>query len=211
MEKSKRLVKTTQGIQEYTYLGCPLTLSNSAWCYRMCDPDSEGKGRCGRIAPHTLKSYIQTNIEEHNLKKQKMHLEKLENMYLSDPVNKEFNPGVTILEGEAEIHIPVRKKVSNADGSIIGCICYKLMEDAAILAVNSIVNDVQVSASNFNVYLSNTAASRELTARAKFMGNSGNQILVETVVLDDNRNEIARGNGAFIKSSTELNQLDGYK
>ena len=211
MEKSRRLVKTTQGIQEYTYLGCPLTLSNSAWCYRMCDPDGEGKGRCGRIAPHTLKSYIQTNIEKHNQKQQELHLEKLENMYLSDPVNKELNPGVKILEGETEIHIPVRKKISNDDGSIIGCICYKLMEDAAILAVNSIVDDVQVSASNFNIYLSNSIASRELTARAKFIGRSGDQILVETVVIDDNRSEIARGNGAFVKGSVKLDQLDGYK
>jgi len=211
MEKSKRLVKTTQGIQEYTYLGCPLTLSHSAWCYRMCDPDGEGKGRCGRIAPHTLKSYIQTNIEKHNKKQQELHLEKLENLYLSDQVNKDLDPGVKILEGEAEIHIPVREKVSNTDGSIIGCICYKLMEDAAILALNSIVNDVQVTASNFNIYLSNSIASRELTARAKFIGESGNQILVETVVLDDNRSEIARGNGAFNKSSIKLEQLDGYK
>ncbi len=211
METNKRLVKTVKGIKEYTYLGCPLTLSNSAWCYRMCDPDSEGKGRCGRIAPHTLKSYIQTSIEEHNKKLHEQHLEKLENLYLSDAANKEFDPGVKVFEGEAEIHVPVREKISNIDGTIIGCICYKLMEDAAILAVNSIVNDVQVLASNFNIYLSNSIASRELTARARFMGNSGNQFLVETVVTDANRKEIARGSGAFVKSSLKLSQMTGYK
>ena len=62
----KRKIRVKKGIREYTYLGCPLTLSNSAWCYRMCIPDRNGKGYCGRVAPHSVKSRIQQSIENYN-------------------------------------------------------------------------------------------------------------------------------------------------
>lgn len=38
---------------EYTCLGCPLTKSHSLWCHRLCVP-KDGKGFCGRVAPHAL-------------------------------------------------------------------------------------------------------------------------------------------------------------
>jgi len=62
---NKRKIRAKKGIREYTYLGCPLTQSNSAWCYRMCVPDKNGKGYCGRIAPHSVKSRIQIGIENY--------------------------------------------------------------------------------------------------------------------------------------------------
>jgi len=75
MNSGKHKIKTIRGIKEYTFLGCPLTNNNTAWCYRICNPDSTGNGHCGRIAPHTLKSITQLSIEAHNKKKQ---LEKLQ-------------------------------------------------------------------------------------------------------------------------------------
>ena len=60
--------KRSNSIKEYTYLGCPLTLSRSAWCYRLCSPDINGNGRCGRLAPHSFKSKIQICIKNYNKK-----------------------------------------------------------------------------------------------------------------------------------------------
>ena len=53
-------------LKPYTYLGCPLTRLGSAWCYRICEPDVEGNGRCGRLAPHTLRSTIQLAIDRYD-------------------------------------------------------------------------------------------------------------------------------------------------
>jgi hypothetical protein len=50
----------------YTHLGCPLTHNRTAWCFRLCAPDEEGHGRCGRLAPHHLRSRIQQSIERYN-------------------------------------------------------------------------------------------------------------------------------------------------
>jgi len=58
----KKKIKSGEGLKEYTYLGCPLTRNRSAWCFRICIPDSFGSGTCGRIAPHSLTSRIQQSI-----------------------------------------------------------------------------------------------------------------------------------------------------
>jgi hypothetical protein len=58
-------VKAGKGLKEYTYLGCPLTRNRSAWCFHLCTPGAEGKGDCGRLAPHSLRSRIQIGIDEY--------------------------------------------------------------------------------------------------------------------------------------------------
>ena len=63
---STRKIRIANGLKEYTYLGCPLTSNQSAWCFRLCRPDGQGTGRCGRLAPHGLKSRIQLGIENYN-------------------------------------------------------------------------------------------------------------------------------------------------
>jgi hypothetical protein len=57
-----RKIKPGKGLKEYTYLGCPLTKNRSAWCFRLCAPNTIGNGRCGRVAPHSLTSRIQQSI-----------------------------------------------------------------------------------------------------------------------------------------------------
>ncbi len=64
-----KTIKWNRKIPSYTYLGCPLTKNESAWCFRICSPDYSGKGRCGRIAPHTLKGNIQQGIIDYKKKK----------------------------------------------------------------------------------------------------------------------------------------------
>ena len=51
-------------LKEYTYLGCPLTKNRSPWCFRICKPDIDGTGFCGRVAPHGFKSRIQLGIDD---------------------------------------------------------------------------------------------------------------------------------------------------
>ena len=61
-----RVVKVKKRLRAYTYLGCSLTRNRSPWCFRLCVPDSKGRGHCGRIAPHGMKSRIQLGIENYN-------------------------------------------------------------------------------------------------------------------------------------------------
>ncbi len=106
MEKEKKLIRTKKGRREYSYLGCPLTRNRTAWCFRMCTPDHEGHGRCGRIAPHSLKSAIQTAIESHNQKQIEQRITDLEQAFLSKPDYELMDPGIRIAEGDLQ-HVMV--------------------------------------------------------------------------------------------------------
>lgn len=64
--QSYKRVRIRKGLQEYTYLGCPMTKNRSPWCFRMCKPNADGTGLCGRVAPHGFKSRIQQGIEDFN-------------------------------------------------------------------------------------------------------------------------------------------------
>jgi hypothetical protein len=69
--KVRKRVNTRKKLREYTYLGCPLTKNRSPWCFRLCNPNADGTGFCGRVAPHGFKSRIQIAIE--NYKKKQAH------------------------------------------------------------------------------------------------------------------------------------------
>lgn len=64
-EKSLRIVRRGKKLKAYTYLGCPLTRNRTPWCFRICSPDADGSGECGRVAPHSFKSRIQQGIEDY--------------------------------------------------------------------------------------------------------------------------------------------------
>ena len=211
MNTKARKVKTQTGLKYYTYLGCPLTRNKTAWCYRICETDKKGHGFCGRIAPHSLKSTTQVSIENHNKKLLAQHCIKLENMYLKSQTNNLLNLGIKISETEVEIVVPVKKQICQIDGSIQSTICSKLLQETAELAVNSKILHTFVFTEYFNFHLSNSVAHDQLITRARFLNHSGNQYLAESVIVDSNRTEIARGNGVFVKSNISLNSDSNYK
>jgi len=207
----KKKVKTRKGLKEYTYLGCPLTRNRSPWCFRMCTPDLEGHGRCGRIAPHALVGRIQAGIQEYNKKQRAAHCRKLESMYLAAPCNKYYEPGIRISEGEAEIVIPVKQKFLDAGGSVHGSVYHRAMSDAALSAVSSLVPKELVSSSGFDIQMSRSVAEGELIARARVVGMSEEHCLAEAVLVSGEGEELARGGGAFVKTEIPLSSDMGYK
>lgn len=207
----KTVIRTSTGLKEYTYLGCPLTRNRTPWCFRLCIPDTEGHGECGRVAPHSFKSRIQLGIEAHNKKKLEEHARKLERMYLAAPCNQYYEPGIRVSEGEAEIVIPIQEKFLDAAGSVHESVCCRAMSDAARLAVSSLVEGVVISTVSFNFLLSRPLAEGDLIARGRFMGMSENHYLAESVLTDPQGQEIGRGTGAFVKSQVSLSPEMGYR
>ena len=66
LSKGLKRVNIRKNLRERTYLGCPMTKNRSPWCFRMCKPNADGTGFCGRLAAHGFKSRIQQGIEEFN-------------------------------------------------------------------------------------------------------------------------------------------------
>jgi uncharacterized protein (TIGR00369 family) len=211
MTLRKIKIRTSKGMKDYTYLGCPLTRNRTPWCFRMCVPDPEGKGECGRIAPHSFKSRIQKGIEAHNREKMAAHFARLERMYINGPNNEYYNPGIRVTEGEAEVVIPVQEKFFHAANGVHGSVYFKALDDAAFFAVNSLVERVFVLTVSFNVEFSRPVSKGELVARGRYLGRSGRHYLAEAVLMDAEGNEIAKGSGAFVESRTRLSKKIGYE
>ena len=62
--KVHKRVHIRKDLKKYTYLGCPMTKNRTPWCFRLCKPNADGTGFCGRVAPHGFKSRIQQGIED---------------------------------------------------------------------------------------------------------------------------------------------------
>ena len=74
----------------------------------------------------------------------KEHFQKLERMYLGAPINRYFAPRIEISEGQAIVTLPVRDDFHHAAFAVHGAVYFKVLDDAAFFAVNSVVDDVFV-------------------------------------------------------------------
>jgi acyl-coenzyme A thioesterase PaaI-like protein len=211
VKKKKRRVKTSKGLKEYTYLGCPLTRNRSPWCFRLCDPDVRGHGHCGRIAPHSFAGRIQAGIQEYNKRQSAAHCRKLESMYLNAPCNKYYESGIRISQGEAEVVVPVRNKLLDAAGSVHASIIQGAMTDAALFAANSIVPKELMRTTGFNILFTGSIAEGTLVARGRVIGIPEGHWLIEAVVLDGEGKEVSRGTGTFVKTEIPLSSDIGYE
>jgi acyl-coenzyme A thioesterase PaaI-like protein len=198
IKNKNKAIRTNHGIKEYTYLGCPLTRNRSAWCFRICVPDAKGQGHCGRVAPHGLKGRTQLAIEGQNRKQRRIHLEKLELMYLAAPCNECLDPGISISEGETDIVLPLRTELVDAAGRVPDSVCIKAMNDAALCAVSSLVRGEIALTVSFNASLSGAVPSGGLLVRGRFVGMSGSHYLAESILADSEGKEIGRGDGRFV-------------
>lgn len=206
----QRKVRTKRGFRAYTYLGCPLTRNRTAWCFRLCVPDPKGKGHCGRIAPHGLQGRTQLAIEGHGKRRRSTHFARLERMYLAAPLNELYDPGVRVQDGEAEIVVPIPETLRLPSGDVAESMYLKMMNDAAVLAVNAIVEDRLVATVRFSVQLTRRVASGDLIARGLVISGSGGQYRAECVLADASGLEIGRGDGTFEAGTTVLSPEIGY-
>ena len=138
------------------------------------------------------------------------HFRKLERMYLSAPINKYYSPEVEISQGQAVIQTEVKPEFFHAAGSLHGSVYFKLLDDAAFFAVNSLVKDFFVLTVSFNIYLTRPVTKGVLIAQGQVVSRSVNYYVAESV-LTVNEKEVARGSGSFLRSKIELAGVDSYK
>ncbi|MDO5978751.1 PaaI family thioesterase [Flavivirga spongiicola] len=141
------------------------------------------------------------------------HFEKLERMYLNANLNKEIYQSTTVkIQNEtAQIQLTIEPKYFHALGAIHGSVYFKLLDDAAFFAVNSIVKDAFVLTTNFNINLIRPANKGIITAIGKVKFKSKNLFIAESSLINDTGKEIAFGTGHFAKSRIALNEEIGYK
>jgi uncharacterized protein (TIGR00369 family) len=143
---------------------------------------------------------------------ERTHFETLVGMYNNAPINKWFRPQLRIPEeGRAEIELPVREDFYHAARAIHGAVYFKVLDDATFFAVQSLVKDLFVVTSSFQLYFLRPVSDGHLLARSQVVSRSKRLYIAEGVLFDSRGKEVARGSGTFMPSSIQLGPELGYR
>lgn len=140
----------------------------------------------------------------------KQHYRALEQMYLAAPINQHYRPTIVVAKGEAEISIELQPSYHHAAGAVHGSVYFKMLDDAAFFAANSLETNVFVLTSSFTTYLIRPVIKGEMRAVGRVVSQTKNQFIAESVAYDARGKEIARGNGIFVKGQLPLREAMGY-
>ena len=134
-------------------------------------------------------------------------------MYLSAPLNNQLYKGITISisNEKAELTLKVEDKFFHAANAIHGSVYFKMLDDAAFFAVNSIVKDVFVYTVSFNVQLLRPVSSGIIKSIGELKFKSNNLFISDSALFDENNKLVGRGSGNFMKSKIGLTENIGYK
>lgn len=138
------------------------------------------------------------------------HYKRLENMYSAAPINDIFKPVMAVSEGEAVIEIDVGEQYHHSAGGVHGSVYFKMLDDAAFFAANSLETEVFVLTTSFTTYLTRPVSEGKMKAIGKVVNKNNSQFIVEAIVYDEQEREIGRGNGIFVRGKFPLVEAKGY-
>jgi len=138
------------------------------------------------------------------------HFRALERMYAGAPINQFFKPTIHIEDARAEVRMTVRPDMHHAANAAHGAVYFKLLDDAAFFAVQSLVTDAFVLTVSFTIYLLAPVTTGEMVAIGRVVHQSKRLFLAESTIEVDEK-VAARGNGSFMRSAIRLEEKIGYR
>ncbi|MEL7687362.1 PaaI family thioesterase [Citromicrobium bathyomarinum] len=139
------------------------------------------------------------------------HYRALERLYRSAPVNRVFPSDLTIEgEGRARITFDITESSYHAAGAAHGTIYFKMLDDAAFYAANSLVTDRFLLTTAFNLHFTKPVREGRVTASGVWISGRRRVLVAESRLVDEEGDEIGRGTGTFMRSRIALSGLEGY-
>ena len=132
-------------------------------------------------------------------------------MYHNHPLNDVFKATVDISSKAAEISLDISKALYHAADAVHGAVYFKLLDDVAFFAANSIVEDVFLLTTSFNIYLSKPVFEGKITGKGKLVNYNKRQYIAEAVLYNSEGDEISGGSGVYVPSKVALSEKTGYK
>ena len=140
-----------------------------------------------------------------------LHWRALECLYDSAAVNDLFASQLRILEeGCARITFQVEERHYHAAGAAHGTIYFKMLDDAAFYAANTLVTDRFLLTTSFNLHLTKPVRRGEIVAEGRWVSGRRRVFVAESRLIDAEGEEIGRGTGTFMRSRIALSSLEGY-
>ena len=138
------------------------------------------------------------------------HFRGLERLYQAAPCNLALKPEVTITEGKAQISIAVQPTFFHAAKAVHGNYYFKMLDDAAFFASNSVVPEHFVFTASFNVQFFRPINSGQLIGHGEVTKAGKKLVFARSRLTDADGNELAVGQGTFSVSSIPLATAEGY-
>ncbi len=140
-----------------------------------------------------------------------LHWRALESLYRSAPINQLFPSSLTISgEGLSRIAYTVDERHYHAAGAAHGTIYFKMLDDAAFYAANTLVTDRFLLTTAFNLHFTRPVRKGEVIAEGRWISGRRRVLVAESRLLDADGEEIGRGTGTFMRSRMALSGLAGY-
>ena len=114
-------------------------------------------------------------------------------------------------EGTATIEVDVSERWHHAAGAVHGSVYFKLLDDAAFFAANSLERSLFVLTTSFTIYLTRPVVSGTMSAVGKVVDRTRSQFIAEAVVRDGEGREVGRGSGVFVRGKLRLEEIPGYR
>jgi acyl-coenzyme A thioesterase PaaI-like protein len=105
----------------------------------------------------------------------------------------------------------VDERSYHAANAAHGTLYFKMMDDAAFYACNSLVSDRFLLTTAFNLLFTRPLRSGPVIAEGKWASGRRRVLIGEARLIDANGEEAARGTGTFMRSRIPLSSLEGYR
>lgn len=140
------------------------------------------------------------------------HYRALEQLYASAPINTLFRSSLTIAgAGIAKIAFDVDETAYHAAGAAHGTVYFKMLDDAAFYAANSLVSDRFLLTTGFNLHFTKPLKAGRVLAQGRWISGKRRVLVAEAHLVDEQGDEIGRGTGTFMRSHIPLAGLPGYR
>jgi uncharacterized protein (TIGR00369 family) len=139
------------------------------------------------------------------------HFRALESLYREAPINRIFSSAIEISEGFARIRFSVEESFFHAAGAAHGTLYFKMLDDAAFYACNSLVTDRFLLTTAFNLHFTKPLKSGPVVAEGRWASGKRRVYVADAQLLDSDGEVAARGTGTFMRSHMPLSGLAGYR
>lgn len=139
------------------------------------------------------------------------HFRALEALYARAPINRFFESTLSIVEaGVARIQFTLDERHFHAGGAAHGTSYFKMLDDAAFYACNSLVSDRFLLTTAFNLLLTKPLRAGPVVAEGRWISGKRRVFVGEARLIAADGEEAARGTGTFMRSRLPLAGLPGY-
>jgi uncharacterized protein (TIGR00369 family) len=139
------------------------------------------------------------------------HFRALEALYTAAPINRLFESRLEVPEaGVARIHFAIDERHFHAAGAAHGTSYFKMLDDAAFYAANSLVTDRFLLTTQFSLNFTRPLGIGPVIAEGRWISGQRRVFIAEARLIAADGEEVARGTGTFMRSRVTLAALPGY-